>query len=1139
MDGPRVGQMEQDRTNHVEGSSLSPFLIPPPSHVCQAEPLSVKLQNGSPLAEKAHPEVNGDHTWLHFKANYGMTHAAKGNTNNRISPDLLQEKRDCTRHMQNGGIKRTFSEPSLYGLHQNKKLKQDNIATVGKDTSLSSSNQSDVSNSCSEKDCMDFRVEKNAASLQDTTEVKSSRYNCGASETPHTPPVPNEQESKDVHCHNGDIVLLHKNKAVPIPNGAIVCASSMENMHGELLEKTLSQYNPDHVSIAMQKTTSLTHAINTRATSELACGTPHSPHTSGQISSPQTSNSELPPVLATVATEVHNSENSSKPPILPECYTFKNLELQLMQQNLENTHQSPTVKTDVPGNIGQVPDPDFSLPNPDFALNPCSNLKSQNNSTEGLPDPAVENGALFHQDSMFKKDSFSPPPVSASSPAPEINNILSIAATEGQNSYETQKQSTQFRDNNNAELQQGELAAQVSVLTQQALGSQQGLQQEVANSQKTNREPVCDDITAMALGIMQKYPEEMKPKLEPHVQDPQILGSNQEMQEHCQQLLGEINQEILADNEKDLIKDPLQQTHPHSQSSWTGMASPHFCPSNSPPKSNEVLMRTMLQLQSNSGDQTHPKQYPGSPRESKRASGHTCYQNIIQRDQLPALYKHEPAQVQAHLPAEQQMQFQKHSPQLAKMDTALKSHEQQQNTKHFHFQPPAECHTEQSLETQFKPQHLNPPTSENEQFLHSHILEQMLQAQPAQLPQGPQLTLSSQPQQGLHTKNREHPQTFPHSRNIQEQQLERTPFNQLKLEECFETANNYFKSTELPVQNPQAGPEQTSGINNKDSLYDHTFKQCPVMKHSYPNSMHLISEKKENVMNPEHFAENLQHMQYYPNSLTAKQEVPHCFQEQKAQSPQTSAAQLPFQQTQGYSNLNTTMCETQQATQMQQRYSPYSQQAPSHDQRGCHLPSQPPRDFQKHAALRWHILNKQEQQVNQNKSETFPSMGHRPIKAEAGSKSNVCLRPSVGQLENKTWKKTIKQEVQHFGCENLQQKSIIETMEQQLKQIQVKTLFDHKSLTIKSPKHVKLETAGPITILSRNSTAADFNSYAASFDQQAIHPNEKTPTKRTAGSALNHFLESPSKLFDTPVKNLLDTPVKTQYDFPSCSCVGE
>ncbi|XP_053108883.1 methylcytosine dioxygenase TET2 [Hemicordylus capensis] len=1126
--------MEQDRTNHVEGSSLSPFLIPHPSHVCQAEPLSVKLWNGSPLAEKAHVEVNGDHTWLHFKASYGMKHATKGNSNNRISPDLLQEKRDCTRYMQNGGIKRTFSEPSLYGLHQNKKLKQNEETNRENDTSTERSDQPGASNSCNEKDFMGFRVEKSAASVP----LQSSRYNCGASETTHAPPTQSEQESENINCHNGDIVLLYKNKAVPMPNGAIVSASSMENMPGELLEKTLSQYNPDHVSIAMQKTTSLSNAINTQATNELACGTPHSSHTSGQVSSPQTSNSELPPVLAVVATEIHNTESSSQQSVSPACYTFQNSQLQLQQQHSENTNHSPT---EVPGNMGQVSNLDFSLPSADFPLNPCSSLEPQHSSSERLAEPAEDNGALFQQDSMFKKDSFSPPPVSASSPTPEINSILSIGVAEGHNSYETHSQETPFREEKNGEQQQGEQATQVSGLIQQALSTQQGLQEEVQVSQQTGSETDLA-LTAMTSGIRQQYPEEMKPKLEANFQNTQILGNSKEMH-HYQHLLSQINQETLADNEKDLVRDHLQQSHTQSQSPWTGMVSPNFHPSESPQKSNEVLLRTMLQLQSNSAEQTHPKQYPGSPDASKGVSVQTCYQNISQCEQVPALYKHEATQLPSHLTADQQMQFQKHSPQPTKMDTLLKSHEQQQNTKHFHFQSQIEHHSEQSLESQLKPQHLNPPPLENEQFLRSHILQQMLQAQSTQLPQSSQLALNPQ-QQVLQMKNREPPQTLSHSHSNPEQQLEGKSFRPVKLEECFDTANNYFKSTEFPVQNPQTGPDQVSDMNNKDSLYNNAFKANTVMKHSYPNNMHLVSEKKENAVNPEFFAENtahdLQNMQYYPNSVTPKQDMSRCFQEQKTQSPQTSAVQLPFQQTQGYPNSNATLC-SQQATQIQQRYLPYSQQVASHtvDQRGCHLPSQPHRDVQKHAALRWHILNKQEQHINQNKSETCPSMGHKPIKAEAGSKSNVCLRPSAGQLENKTWKKTIKQEIQHFGCENMQQKSIIETMEQQLKQIQVKTLFDHKSLTIKSPKHVKVETAGPITILSRNSTATDFNSHAAFLDQQAIHANEKTPTKRTAGTALNHFLESPSKLLDTPVKNLLDTPVKTQYDFPSCSCVEQ
>lgn len=80
--------------------------------------------------------------------------------------------------------------------------------------------------------------------------------------------------------------------------------------------------------------------------------------------------------------------------------------------------------------------------------------------------------------------------------------------------------------------------------------------------------------------------------------------------------------------------------------------------------------------------------------------------------------------------------------------------------------------------------------------------------------------------------------------------------------------------------------------------------------------------------------------------------------------------------------------------------------------------------------------------------------------------------------------------------------------------------------------------SGPVTVLTRQTTAAELDSHTQALEQQATPSSEKTPTKRTAGSVLNNFLESPSKLLDTPIKNLLDTPVKTQYDFPSCRCVG-
>ncbi|KFV88807.1 Methylcytosine dioxygenase TET2, partial [Struthio camelus australis] len=624
-------------------------------------------------------------------------------------------------------------------------------------------------------------------------------------------------------------------------------------------------------------------------------------------------------------------------------------------------------------------------------------------------------------------------------------------------------------------------------------------------------------------------------------------GRDSELQQHYQHFPGQREPDIPPEKEKDQVKESTQQTPRYSKPAWIELVSTQFRQGEPPQKPSEALLRSILQFHANASEPAYTKQYAGNPDALKGPSGQPQSQKIMQQEQISLLYKSETSQLQPPPTADQQLPpFQKHSPQpqLTKMDSLLKSQVQQHPSQQLHLQQRPEQQAEQPIGAPLKQQHLNPQPGENEQFLHSHILQQMLQkqAQQTQLSRSPQLTPNQQ--QALQMKNKELSQTISHSQSNTEQPLDRTSFNQLKADECFQTGNKYMKSTAFPLHNPQLGLEQVQSMNNKAPLF--SPKTNANLQHPCPNNVHLISEKKENAVNIERFGANkmqdLQHVQYFSKNLTPKQDVNHCFQEQEQQTQQASVIQLPLQQTQGYGSSLNQDIPSQQATQIPQRYLPQSQQTPPHsqDQRGCHFQAQTHKDFQKHAALRWHLLQKQEQQAYQQpKTEISPSAVRKPIKIEAGSKSNVCMRPSTGQLENKVWKKTIKQENQHFGCENMQQKSIIETMEQQLKQIQVKSLFDHKTFTIKSPKHVKVETAGPITILSRNTSAAEFDTQTLILDQQANSSAEKTPTKRTAGTVLNNFLDSPSKLLDTPVKNLLDTPAKTQYDFPSCSCVEQ
>ncbi|NXG77589.1 TET2 dioxygenase, partial [Baryphthengus martii] len=1116
--------MEQDRTNHVDGNRLSPFLIPQSSHVCQAEPSVVKLQNGSPATERPEVEVNGDHKQPFVNSNYGAPHL-KGSPNNRVSPDLLQEKKVYSKYMQNGGIKRTFSEPSLYGLHEIKKVKQDKEVNGEQAEPEDNNEKPSVSNCYSEKELESFTGQENEASDL----IESARYNSGGSENPHDLLIQDEQERENIHCHNRDIVLLLKNKAVPMPNGATVSASSMESMHGELLEKTLSQYYPEHVSIAMQNTTSHINAITSQATNELSCETTHSSHTSGQITSPQTSNSELPQVPAVVVTEVYNAEDSSKPPVLPGSCSLQKPELQLQQQTPGyDPHQLPIGNSTVHGSVGQVP-------NQDLSLSSSSNLQAQNTALERFSEQAEKNGAFFKQNSMFHKDSSTPP-------APEMNSALSVTVQERHHSYNNGCDETLPGEIKNEGQLQGPMSESPG-LSQQQIHPQQRLPQRAQTSQQDVGE--SNPQAAVAASI-QHLPEEMTPAPDPPLQNPQAHGSEGELQQHYQHFPGQREPEIPPNKEKDQVKEPVQQAQHYSKPAWIELVSTQFRQGEPPQKPSEALLRSLLQFQAHTAETAYTKQYAGSPDALKGPSGQPQSQKIMQQEQIPLLYKSETSQLQPRPTADQQLPFQKHSPQpqLTKMDSLLKSQVQQHPPQQLHFQPRPE-QAEQPLGAPLKQQHLNPQPGENEQFLHSHILQQMLQkqAQQVQLPCSPQLTPSQK--QGLQMKSKDLPQTISHSQSNAEQPLERTSLSQLKADECFQSGNKYMKSTAFSLRNPQLGLEQVQSMNSKAPLY--TQKANAGLQHPCPNNAHLIAEKKENAANTECFGANkmqdLQHVQYFSNNLTSKQDVNHCFQEQEQQTQQAPVIQLPpLQQTQCYGGSLNQDLLSQQATQMPQRYLPHSQQTAPHsqDQRGCHLQSQTPKDFQKHAALRWHLLQKQEQQAYQQpKPEIGPGVVRKPIKIEAGTKPNVCMRPSAGQLENKMWKKTIKQENQHFGCENMQQKSIIETMEQQLKQIQVKSLFDHKTFTIKSPKHVKVETAGPITILSRNTSAADFDTQTPIFDQQANLPAEKTPTKRTAGTVLNNFLDSPSKLLDTPVKNLLDTPAKTQYDFPSCSCVEQ
>ncbi|XP_039111564.1 methylcytosine dioxygenase TET2 isoform X4 [Hyaena hyaena] len=1137
--------MEQDRTNHVEGNRLSPFLTPSPSPLSQTEPLALKLQNGSPLTERPYPEVNGDIKWQSFKSYYGIPHM-KRSQNSRVSPDFIQEGRGYSRCLQNGGIKRTVSEPSLSGLHQNKKLRQD-LKANGERKNFGESQEGNPSKGSSQLNVSDLSDKRESvSSVTQENPVKDlisfSTHNCSRSEKPELQ-ILNEQEEKNANYHDKNIVLLLTNKAVLMPNGATVSASSMENTHGELLEKTLSQYYPDCVSVAVQKTTSHIHAINSQATNELSCESTHPSHTSGQINLPQTSNSELPPEPVAVVTEACVADKASKTTAMVGTCPFQKPETQksvfeICPSRVENSNIQGTAKL---------------VSGEEFCSGSSSDLQALGGSSERYLKQNETNGAYFKQSSVFTKDSFSasttpspsqlllspPPPLSQVSQLPsDGKSTLNDGVFEEHHHYPNQSNTTLLRE---VKIEgQPEALSSPSPNPSTHVANHSLMLPERPQNNCVNR----NDMRTPGTMTVPPCSEKARQISEHLKHNPPILGSSGEPQDHCQQLMGHKEQDTPKGRDKEQTRGPVPPAQPYLKPGWIELKPPHFHQAESHPKCHEASLRSVLQYQSNPSTQMTSKQYTGNSNLPGGLPGQAYIQKIMQPEQRPQRYQGEMNQGQFQGTVDQQLQFQKPSLQVhfPKTDPLSEAHVQSLCTPGFYFQQRPVSQTEKLMPLTLK-QHLNQQASETEPFSNSHLLQHKPHKQAAQLQpsQNSLISQNQQQQKKLQMKNKEQmPQTFSHPQGNNDQQRERSFFSQIKMEECFHGENQYLKPNEFQTHNTHMGLEQGQNMNSRNSPYGQTLKSnASKLQVSCPNNTHLAPENKEQTINSELFAgnktQNLHDMQYFPNNVTPKQDVLHrCFQEQEQKPQQASVLQ-------GYRSRNQDMSSHQAAQPLQQRY-PMQNQAnafPASEQGGCHVQTPPQKDIQKHAALRWHLLQKQEQQqTQQSQTESCHNQLHRPIKVEPGSKPHTCMRPMSAQPENKMWKKVTKQEIPPPSCDNVQQRSILETMEQHLKKFQVKSLFDHKALTLKSQKQVKVEMSGPVTVLTRQTTAAELDSHTQALEQQATPSAEKTPTKRTAGSVLNNFLESPSKLLDTPIKNLLDTPVKTQYDFPSCRCVG-
>lgn len=196
--------------------------------------ISDKLQNGDQSTKGDSQQTIEDTNWNHYKASTGAN-SMKRHRESCNSPASVQGLFDQASYMMNGELlngelKHPLNDQPLM-VHQPKKLKT-NPDLKGND---------DLSSS----------LEDNFPDL-----TKATDFECNTSQTEIT------LDKRNCNFPNGDIFGLPRNKHVPIPNGSATPSANIDNTPGDLLQKTLSQYYPEQVSIAQQTSGPQLNAVN-------------------------------------------------------------------------------------------------------------------------------------------------------------------------------------------------------------------------------------------------------------------------------------------------------------------------------------------------------------------------------------------------------------------------------------------------------------------------------------------------------------------------------------------------------------------------------------------------------------------------------------------------------------------------------------------------------------------------------------------------------------------------------------------------------------------------------------------------------------------------------------------------------------
>lgn len=943
-----------------------------------------KLQNGGQFSEGNSLQSTGDTNWNHYKPSTDAN-TIKRQRENYNNPASEQGLLDSGSYMMNGELvngelKHALTEQSLLG-HQSKKTKIDS-EVKGKD---------DMSSGLLDK----FSELTNSQK----TEIKLDSRNC--------------------NFLNGDIFCLPRNKQVP--NGAVSSPSSP----GDLLEKTLSQYCPEQVSIAPQTSGSQLHAVSDSLADKLSSEDAQlPPMTSGLPNSSQMPGPQQQQAQASGNTDGGNNYNSVNY-VLNGYSTNFGEDHQQTQQHQQRTSSYSGEEVA----LGQLSDTILST----------NNAKIPQQHPNGAPcyqDDTSRQGIYVKAHQDFNSSSF-----------PNCSNPLQPAEA----GYES------FPSSGMQKLGQSEENASSQHLHQGTdRGRHYGIQPQ------SFQENAANPLRAESQG-----------PLGPRLQQLHHTGIENGMENMSQQ---RANLSCPAPNQR----------------GWRDLNSSH---SQQPPTSGpssqaqeQDMWRNFsaepISEQQTANPQVHGQMFEPNPMQrfqtqgvfSDSSQGSNNFQKT-QQDYLPGQTHCASAQ---HNTASEWQQSNSETSQM-QQPRAQKMPEQHNFTQNqevkSHCQ--SQMQTDRLCEDNDLQEILSPRFLATQQQQHCHLQRPMSQPPQfeAQQLQSPSYRPHSQPQPGQH---------------------------QLQSNQPLGNGSTQHSNQHIP----HSDPATFSNINTTE-MQQH--------QRQYPPNSGSTNLKQIQPQQPKNHCHQPNHTDFPPTSTQSQPHLP-----QGALSQQVTTQMYPKAEQQ----LKTSCAQFQRGPQL-----PLG-------------PASPQVDFQRHAALRMHLLQKQERQGPPQPLQNSSDHKHilRAVKMENGprfempsslnQKQQMCMQePSMGGMQ-------IKQENQQSLCEqNKKHGSIIASMEQSLRQYQLSPVFEKKSLVINASNKVKVESSGPITILSTKTDVNGLESSAPASSTEVLKKTaESTPKKE---QLLQSFVDSPVKLLNTPIRNLLDTPMKTQYDIASCHCVGE